>query len=282
MKFRESGGLDRNRQLRISRTDFHWTISNRNLQDRMISPMLDFQEPVISEIAPDVFRFCMFSPGINLQFNFFLVRDDEPLLFTTGYNSTFPALHEAISHVIDPTTIRWIGFSHFESDECGALNRWLEVAPHATAVCGQISAMINIDDFASRPPKPLSQGEILETGHHRFRYCPTPQLPHGWDAGLLFEETSNTLFCSDLFHQEGDVEALTEDDLQDRVKSAMSNMQASPLANYVPYTSNTGTILNQLADLNPGTLAIMHGSSYAGDGAAALRGLIGTMSEVLG
>lgn len=244
--------------------------------------MFTFNPPSVTEIAPDVFRFCLYAQQINLQFNFFLVRDEQPLLFTTGFRASFPALRDAVAKVIDPARIRWVGFSHFESDECGALNLWLDAAPHAQPVCGLVSAMVNVNDFADRPPRGMADGEVLDTGRYRFRFCSTAQLPHGWDAGLLFEETRRTLFCSDLFHQEGDVEPLTEADLSERVRSAMSRMQASPLANYIPYTPRTDGILGKLADLNPKTLAIMHGSSFAGDGGGALRGLAVAMRDILG
>lgn len=244
--------------------------------------MFSFNAPTVTEIAPDVFRFCLYTPQINLQFNYFLVRDDQPLLFTTGYRATFPMLREAVAKLIDPAKIRWVGFSHFESDECGAMNHWLDAAPNAQPVCSLVSAMVNMNDFANRPPKGMTDGEVLATGKYRFRFCSTAQLPHGWDAGLLFEETKRTLFCSDLFHQQGDVEPITEADLSERVHAAMSGMQASPLADYVPYTQRTDGILKKLADLNPKTLAIMHGSSFAGDGARALRGLATTMRDVLG
>jgi flavorubredoxin len=244
--------------------------------------MFAFDAPVVNEIAPDVFRICQFTPQIGLQFNYFLVRDDEPLLFTTGYRSSFPALREAVAKLIDPTKLRWVGFSHFESDECGALNLWLDAAPHAQPVCSLVSAMVNIHDFANRPPKGMIDGETFSTGRYLFRFCSTAQLPHGWDAGLLFEETQRTLFCSDLFHQEGNVEAITDSDLTERVRTAMTHMQAGPLANYVPYTQRTGMILHSLAELKPRTLAIMHGSSFTGNGERALRGLAITMREVLG
>jgi flavorubredoxin len=244
--------------------------------------MFNFNPPSVTEIAPDVFRFCLYAPEIDLQFNFFLVRDEQPLLFTTGYRASFPSLREAVARVIDPARIRWVGFSHFESDECGALNLWLDAAPHAEPVCSLVSAMVNVNDFAVRPPRGLTDGEVLDTGKYRFRFCSTAQLPHGWDAGVLFEETQRTLFCSDLFHHDGDVEPITEADLSERVRATLNRMQAGPLANYMPYTPRTDGILGKLADLNPRTLAIMHGSSYAGDGSAALRGLAGIMRDVLG
>jgi flavorubredoxin len=240
-------------------------------------------DPVrVNEIAPDVFRVSLYARELDLQFNYFLVRDEEPLLFTTGYRASFPVLRDAVAQLLDPAKIRWIGFGHFESDECGALNYWLEAAPNAQPVCSAVGAMINISDFAIRPPKGMQDGEVLETGQCRFRFCSTAQLPHGWDAGLLFEETQQTLFCSDLFHQNGNVEALTESDLTERVRNAMSGMQASPLADYIPYTKQTDAILNRLALLKPKTLAIMHGSSFAGDGERALRDLSVSMREVLG
>jgi flavorubredoxin len=244
--------------------------------------MFAFNAPSVTEIAPDVYRFSLYARDIDLQFNFFLVRDDEPLLFTTGYRASFPALRDAVARVIDPARIRWVGFSHFESDECGALNQWLEVAPHAQPVRSFVGAVVNVNDFASRPPRGLADGEVLATGRYRFRFCSTAQLPHGWDAGLLFEETHRTLLCSDLFHHNGDVEPLTESDLSDRVRAAMSQLQAGPLANYIPYSPRTDVILKRLADLKPKTLAIMHGSSFAGDGQRALGDLAVIMRELLG
>jgi flavorubredoxin len=244
--------------------------------------MFVFDAPTVSEIAPDVFRICQLTPQIGLQFNYFLVRDEQPLLFTTGYRSSFPELRDAVAKLIDPKKLRWVGFSHFESDECGALNLWLDAAPHAEPACSLVSAMVNVHDFANRPPRGMTDGETFSTGRYRFRFCSTAQLPHGWDAGLLFEETNGTLFCSDLFHQEGNVEAVTGADLTERVRVAMSHMQAGPLANYVPYTKRTETILHSLAALKPKTLAIMHGSSFTGDGERALRRLAVTMREVLG
>ena len=244
--------------------------------------MFTFNLPTVTEIAPDVFRFCLYAPEINLQFNFFLIRDDEPLLFTTGFRSSFAMLREAVARVIAPSRIRWIGFSHFESDECGALNYWLDVAPHAEPVCSLVSASVNMDDFARRPAKGMQDGEVLDTGKYRFKFCSTAQFPHGWDAGLMFEETQQTLLCSDLFHQEGNVEPISDADLGERVRMAMNRMQASPLANYMSYTPRTDAILQKLAELSPRTLAIMHGSSFVGDGAGAMRSLSSIMREILG
>jgi flavorubredoxin len=238
--------------------------------------------PAVTEIAPDIYRLSSYVPEIDLQFNYFLVKDEEPLLFTTGFQATFPALREAVGTVIDPARLRWIGFSHFEGDECGALNHWLEAAPAAQPVCSFVGALININDFAIRPPKGMADGEVLATGKYRFRFCQTAQLPHGWDGGVLFEESHRTLLCSDLFHQFGNVEPLTESDLLERVRGAILQMEASPLAGYMPYTPRTEGILHRLAALKPATLAIMHGSSFRGDGERALRDLAVVMRETLG
>ena len=225
----------------------------------------------IDEIAPDLYRICLHVPAFDLQFNHFLVRDDEPLLFHTGMRGMFPAVREAVATLIDPASLRWISWSHFEVDECGALNEWLAEAPNAIPVCGELGAMINIADFSNRPPRGLKPDEILGTGRHRFRFVPTPHLPHGWDAGVLFEETDRVLLCSDLMHQLGDVEPVTTDDVLGRYRQALETYQRSPvLMDYVPYTENTKRQLTTLAALQPRMLAAMHGSTFVGDGAAAL------------
>ena len=237
--------------------------------------------PTVTEIAPDVFRISVYVPDFNMQFNHFLVRDDEPLLFHTGYRHTFPEVREALSQIMDPTQLRWISFSHFESDECGALNEWLSVAPQAQAACGFVGAVVSVNDFAIRPVRNLDPSAPLCTGRYRFRYYPTPHVPHGWDAGVLFEETRSTLFCSDLFHHNGDVEPVTSSDIVGRVRETLSFFQQGPLANYVPYTPNTEVILQGLAGLKPSLLATQHGSSYAGDGEQALRDVALVMRELL-
>ena len=135
--------------------------------------------PNISEIAPDVYRFSIYVPEINLGFNHFLVKDDEPLLFHTGSRAMFPALREMVSKVIDPAKLRWISFSHFETDECGALNQWLQIAPNATPVHGMIGCLVNLNDFSDRPTKMLNADDRITTGKYKFRFVHTPQLPHG-------------------------------------------------------------------------------------------------------
>ncbi len=235
--------------------------------------------PTISEIAPDTYRISVFSPDINIQFNHFLIRDEQPLLVHAGYRAMFPQIREAVATLIDPKRIRWVGFSHFESDECGGLNHWLAEAPAAQPVCSFVGAAVSVNDFATRPAKGMQHGEILETGKYRFRFCSTAHLPHGWDAGVFFEETNKTLLCSDLFFQDGDVEPITEKDVLGRARKALIDSQAGPLGNSVPYTPMTETILHGLASLKPRTLAAMHGSTYVGNGAAALRGLAVVLKE---
>jgi flavorubredoxin len=235
----------------------------------------------VSEIAPDLYRISWFWPEINLQFNHFLLNDEEPLLFTTGFRRTFTELHEAVARVLDPSRIRWISFSHFESDECGALNQWLAAAPKAEPVCSFTGALVNVTDFANRRPRPLAEGDVLNTGKYHLRFCHTPHLPHGWDAGMLFEETRKTLLCSDLFHQVGDCEPLTQTDVVGRVKEALLQMNASPMPCYMPWCPYTGGLLEKLAQLRPETLAIMHGSSFTGDGEKAIRDVASVMKEIL-
>jgi flavorubredoxin len=235
-----------------------------------------------TEIAPDIFRISVFVPEINLEFSHFLVRDDEPVLFHAGLRGMFPVVREQLSRVMDPSKIRHIGFSHFESDECGALNEWLQVAPQAQPVCGLVGALVSVNDFSLRPAKVLTRDDVLSTGRYRFRFIPTPHVPHGWDAGVLFEESERTLFCSDLFHQWGQHQPATDASIMERCKDALLQAEAGPFANYVPYTHHTGRVLEGLAEYRPKTLAAMHGSSYYGDGAQALRDLAIIMRDVLG
>lgn len=235
----------------------------------------------VSEIASGLFRISTYIPKYDLQFNQFLVVDDEPLLYHTGMKGMFDIVHKAVAKILDPAGIRWIGFSHFEADECGSLNSWLALAPQAKAICGIIGATININDFTDRRTLVLAEEDVLITGRHRYRFFETPQVPHGWDAGMLFEETGKTLFCSDLFLQNGNVEPSTEDDILDRARESLLGFEAGPLANVSPYTAKTKDILDRLADLEPGRLAAMHGSTYIGDGGTALRNLAVMMKEVL-
>jgi flavorubredoxin len=236
----------------------------------------------IDEVAPDVFRISTYVPEANLQFGQFLVRDEEPLLFETGMKGLFPAVRDAVATLIDPTTVRWVAFSHFEADECGSLNEWLALAPRAQAACSLVGAVVSVDDFALRPARQLADGEEFTTGKRRFRFLHTPHVPHCWEAGMLFEETERTLFCTDLLHQNGDRPVLGGGELVGVCRQSLIDYQKGPFANYLPYTRLTAPTLDRLAALEPRTLATMHGSVFRGDGAKALRELGKVYAEVLG
>lgn len=236
----------------------------------------------VTEIAPDVFRISTFHPDYGIQFNQFLIRDDEPFIMHTGFRKMFSSTLEGVASVIDPSKLRWIGISHFESDECGALNEWQKISPQAEAVCSFVGAVVMVNDFSDRLARKLSDGEILEIGHHRLRFLSTPHVPHCWDAGLFFEETDRTLLCSDLFFHPGDPEPLTESDIVERARAAIIESLSGPLANDMPYTPYTDSTLLRLASLEPRTLALMHGSSFRGDGQAAILDLAAVIKEILG
>ncbi|TAN08937.1 MAG: MBL fold metallo-hydrolase [Rhodanobacteraceae bacterium] len=237
-------------------------------------------QTTITEIAPDWFRLSTFSPA-GIQFNEFLLRDTQPFLMHTGLRKMFPATLEAVASLIDPKDLRWIGFSHFEPDECGALNQWLQVAPRAQAVCSTIGARM-LGDFADRPARALNDDEVLNTGTHRMRFLSTPYVPHCWDAGLFFDATQQTLMCSDLFFHPGNPQPVTEGDVVAPAKAALLASIASPTGSGMPYTPQTDGTLRRLAALKPHTLAIMHGSSFRGDGARAILDLARVAGEALG
>ena len=236
----------------------------------------------VTEIASNVFRISTFHPRYGIQFNQFLVKDDEPFIMHTGFRMMFSNTLEGVASIIEPSKLRWIGFSHFEPDECGALNEWLRVAPQAEAVCSLVGKAVMMNDFSDKPARALNDGEILEIGQHRLRFLSTPHLPHGWDAGLFFEEADRTLFCSDLFLHTGDPVPLTESDLVGQAKEAIINGLSSPLAKDLPYTPYTESTLSRLAMLEPTTLAVMHGSSFRGDGRTAILDLAAIIRETHG
>jgi flavorubredoxin len=233
----------------------------------------------INEIAPDLFQLSIYVPAFDMQFNHFLVRDEEPLLFHAGLKGMFPALREAVSKLIDPAGLRHIAWSHFESDECGALNDWLQLAPRAQPVCTLVGKLVSVDDFSIRPARGMTPDDVLSTGKYRYRFYRSPHIPHGWDAGVLFEETRQTLFCSDLFHHFGNCEPLTTRDLIEPTRKAMQQLQQGPLAGYMPYTRQTEGVLRSLAALKPETLAVMHGSSYRGPCDGLLTNLAGVIKD---
>ena len=224
----------------------------------------------VAEIADGVYRLSTFVPEVGplgLTFNQFLVVGDEPLLFHTGPRRMFPLVREAAARVIDPASLRWIAFGHFEADECGAMNEWLAVAPRAEVAHGQTGCNVSLNDMADRPPRPLENGEVIDLGGKRVRYIDTPHTPHGWDAGVLYEESTGTLFCGDLFTQQGEAPALVERDI---VGPAIA---AEDVFGYSALNPAMGATIRRLSKLAPKTLALMHGPAYRGDGAAALRAL---------
>ena len=229
-------------------------------------------ETKLAEITDGIFRLSTFVPQIappaGFVFNQFLVLGEEPLLFHTGPRKMFGLTRDALSRIIAPDRLRWISFGHFEADECGALNEWLAVAPQAQAAQGQVGTSVSINDFADRPARQLKDGEIIDLGGgKRVRYIDTPHTPHGWDAGVLYEESTRTLLCGDLFTQLGDGAALTERDIVGPAIAAEDMFQYSCLS------PNMAATIRKLSELSPRTLALMHGPSFSGDGAAALQAL---------
>jgi flavorubredoxin len=233
----------------------------------------------VNEIAPDVYRISTFVPDAGIQFSQFLVVDEEPLLFETGFKAMFPLVREAVAQIIDPSTIRWISFSHFEGDECGSLNEWLDIAPDSQALCSFVGSITSVQDFAIRAPRAMQHDEVLPIGKKRIRFRQTPHVPHCWDAGLMFEETERVLFSSDLFFQNGDLQALTRSDVVEPSIKALTDLRAGPLAVPIPYTLDTERIINGLADLEPRVLAAHHGSCFEGDGGKALRDLASAVKD---
>jgi len=236
----------------------------------------------VMEIAADVFRISTFHPDFGIQFNQYLIRDDEPFIMHTGFRKMFPVTLEGVSSVLGPSRLRWIGFSHFESDECGALNEWLRAAPQAQAVCSLVGAVVMINDFADKPARSLGDGEVLDIGRHHLRFLSTPHVPHCWDAGLFFEDTDRTLLCSDLFFHPGDPEPLTESDIVGRARAAIIAGLSGPMSKDMPYTPYTEGTLVRLAALEPTTLALMHGTSFRGNGRRAILDLAAVLKETLG
>ena len=226
----------------------------------------------IDEIASGIYRISTPVPPEAIPggftFNQYLIVDDAPLLYHTGPRKMFPLVQEAINSVIPVSTLRYIGFSHYEADECGSLNDFLEIAPAAEPLCSGIAKMVSIDDIALRPARALSDGEELSLGSHLIQWIDTPHLPHGWECGHLFESTTKTLFCGDLFTQGGhEHEPLTTQDILNP-----SEMMRGAL-DYFSQTRRVHELVEKLASTTPTVLACMHGAAWTGDGAALLRQL---------
>jgi flavorubredoxin len=225
----------------------------------------------VHEIADGIYRINtpVSLPGAGgFNFNQYLIVDDAPMLFHTGMRQMFPLVREAIDSVMPVEQLRYVGLSHFEADECGALNSFLAAAPNAVPVCSQIAAMVSIGDFADRAPRALADGEMLELGHHKIRWFDTPHMPHAWECGLMMDMTTRTFFCGDLFTQGGAGEvAVTEADILGPSEAFRAPMD------YYAHSPQTDAILEKLAREEPTTLACMHGSAWRGDGARLLREL---------
>jgi flavorubredoxin len=234
-------------------------------------------ETKIDEIADGIYRLSTWveeiAPPAGFTFNQFLVLGDEPLLFHTGLRHMFPLVREAVDKVVPVEHLRWIGFGHVEADECGSMNEWLAVAPQAQIAHGAIGVMVSIDDMADRPARALADGEVIDLGGKRVRHIDTPHVPHAWEARVLYEETTGTLLCGDLFTHLGDGPALTTDDIVEQAMQAEAIFRSSSLS---PQTVVT---LERLAAISPTTLALMHGSSFTGDGGRALSDLAAAYDE---
>jgi len=224
----------------------------------------------IDEIADQIYRISTPTDAVpgGFSFNQFLIVDDDPLLFHTGLRGTFPLVKEAVGRVMPVEKLKYVSFSHFEADECGALNPFLAAAPNAVPVCGRIAAMTSINDQADRPPKVMVDGETLKLGRHVIQWHDTPHLPHGWESGLMSESTTKTFFCGDLFTHPGAQPApVTESDILGPSEALRGKM------NYFSSAQNAAGMIRKLAQSEPRLLATMHGSSWQGDGAKLLRTL---------
>jgi flavorubredoxin len=225
----------------------------------------------IDEISAGLFRFSTYVPHIappaGFTFNQFLVLGQEPLLFHLGHRKTFPLTAAAVSRVLPLEKLRWLSFGHVEADECGAMNDWLAAAPNAEIVHGMIGARVSIDDMADRPAHTIADDEVLDIGDRRLRFIATPHVPHGWEAGVFFEETTETLLCGDLFTHPGNGAAIIETDI------VAPAMEAEDLFGFSSLSPTTGATLRKLAALQPAALALMHGCSFRGDCSAALQDL---------
>lgn len=221
----------------------------------------------IDEIGDDIYRIATFVPDIGLSFNQVLVVADEPLLFHLGMRALFPAVSEAVATVLPLDRLRWLSFGHVEADECGAMNQWLGAAPNAQVTFGGLGCTVSVNDLADRPPVALDDQQVLDLGGKQLRYIATPHVPHGWEAGVFFEETTNTLLCGDLFTQGGDSPPNVEDSPLD------ASIEAEQRFGYTSGAPHTAAALDSLATLGPTTLALMHGAAHHGPGDVWLREL---------
>jgi flavorubredoxin len=225
----------------------------------------------LHEIAPGIYRINtpLDLPGdTSFNCNQYLIDDVEPLVFHTGPRRMYPLVAEAIGKVLPLARIRYVAFSHVEADECGALNDFLAAAPGAVPVCGQVAAMVSVNDLADRPARALADGEVLKTGKHALRWFDAPHVPHGWECGFMMETETRTLLCGDLFTQGGrGATPITESDILG------PSEEFRALMDYYAHAPQTAAVLERLACERPEVLACMHGSAWRGDGAGLLRAL---------
>jgi hypothetical protein len=144
----------------------------------------------------------------------------------------------------------------------------LEAAPEATPFGSEIGVLTSLNDFATRPARGFGDGEEFAIGNRRMKWLYTPHVPHGWDCGILFDLSTKTLLCGDLFTQPGaNMAPVTESE----VLTASEGMRG--MMDYYAHATSTSAILERLASLRPAMLACQHGSAYRGDDAALLREL---------
>lgn len=225
----------------------------------------------VHEIAPNVFRIANRPPEARITFVQFLIRDEKPLLFHTGSKALFPDTLEAVRTVIDPASLRYVSWSHLESDECGALSDFLAVAPAAEPVHSSLGARYGAD-FFPKPVTPLEDGSVLDLGEKKLRLLVTPHVPHSWDAILAFEETTGTLLLSDLFTAYGEQPAVTDGDI---VGPSVAALKQNPST--LPIGRHTFAVFDRLEALKPRVLAGHHSPAYTGDAVQALRDLRGEL-----
>ena len=234
-------------------------------------------ETELDEIAEGIYRISTWvaeiAPPAGFTFNQFLIAAEEPLLFHTGPRAMFPLVSEAVGRVVPVESLRWITFGHLESDESGSMNQWLAAAPRAEIAHGMIGCMVSLNDLADRPPRALADGEVLDLGGRRVRHIDTPHVPHAWEARVLYEETTQTLLCGDLFTHLGHTAPLTSADIVGPAMEAEAMFRSTSLA------PDTAAVMRSLGDLEATTLALMHGASYQGDGKAALHQLANAYEE---
>ena len=230
---------------------------------------MEQMETKVDEIADGIYRLSTFTDQIpgGFTFNQYLMNAEEPLMWHLGHRGFFPLVSEAVSRIVPAESVRWLSFAHLEADECGSMSQWLATAPDSQVIHGNTGVAISLGDLADRPPRAVADGETIDIGGKRVRWIDTPHVPHNWESGLLYEETTGTLLCGDLFTRLGDVPAISDSDPVGPAAAAEDMFKGTSL------TAATGRTIRALADLQPARLALMHGSVYTGDTVAALNAL---------